>query len=417
MESFLINGKNKVSGSLTVECSKNAILPILAGCILVNGQVKLNNVTYYEDVLNMLEILKHLGVKVLQNTNELILNCKNIKSSIIPNVLTNKLRASFFCLGPLFARTGFSKVAYPGGCSIGTRPIDLHIKGLNALGINVIDKHGYVTASGKVKSGKIMLDFPSVGATENLIMASVTALGVVEIYGVAKEPEVVDLCNFLNSCGAKIYGAGTDKIVVQGVNSLHGTEYSPISDRIIAGSYMMLPLVCGGEIEIHNVNTDHILPILNILKNNSCNIRQKNDILTIGCNKRIKGFGKIETLPYPYFPTDLQQIFCAVACKANGTSILIENMFEDRFKHVSELIKMGAKITVKDNTCVVVGVKELYGAEVEAKDLRGGMSLVLAGLGANGYTTINGVQFIDRGYYKLENSLTKVGLNVKRITS
>ena len=246
-------------------------------------------------------------------------------------------------------------------------------------------------------------------------MASVKLDGITTLIGVAKEPEIVDLCNFLNKMGAKIKGQGTDVIVIEGVKQFHSVSYRPISDRIIAGTYLMLPLMCGGELEIENVNYNHILPFYNLVLNNACNVKAYNDKIVVSCNRRLKAFGKIETLPYPPFPTDLQQPICALACVCKGTTIIVENMFENRFNHVQELIKMGANISVKDRVCVAVGVKTIYGSEVSAQDLRGGVCLVLAGLRAEGYTTICNANIIDRGYFQLENKLAQIGANIKRI--
>lgn len=415
MDYFLINGGKKISGSVMVNSAKNALLPILAGCLLSSGEIALHNVTYFQDVNSMLEILQHLGVKITRQDSTLVLDCSKIDKYIIPLELTSKLRASIFCLGPLIGRLKKARVAYPGGCLIGSRSIDLHLTNLAKLGVEIIDKHGYVTAIKKEnKSGKICLAFPSVGATENLIMASVLNAGKTEILGCAKEPEIVDLCNFLNSLGAKIFGAGSDNIIIEGVEKLFGGEYTPIPDRIITGTYVMLPLMCGGEIEISNAKPKHITSLLEILKNSSCNIKIKGDRIKVMAKGRLKSFGKVETLPYPHFPTDLQQPLSSLACIAKGTTIITENLFESRFKHVPELVKMGAKINICDSSMVIQGVKELYGAEVTATDLRGGIALVLAGLKASGYTTVKNIDLIDRGYYKLEDTLCTLGADVTR---
>lgn len=415
MDYFLINGGKKICGSVAVDTAKNALLPILAGCLMSSGVVKLNNVTYYQDIENMLEILKSLGVKIQMNEKELILDCTYVDKYIIPLELASKLRASIFCLGPLLSRLKKARLAYPGGCAIGSRPIDLHLSGLGKLGVYILDKHGYITAyKNEFKSGKVYLAFPSVGATENLVMASVLGDARVEIFGCAKEPEIVDLCNFLNSLGAKIFGAGTDSIVIEGVAKLSGGEYTPISDRIVTGTYLMLPLLSGGEIELTNANPKHVAPLLEILENNSCKIKVKSDRIILASKTRPKSFGKVETLPYPHFPTDLQQPFSCLASISKGTTIITENLFEGRFKHVPELVKMGAKINICESSIVVQGVKELYGAEVTATDLRGGMALVMAGLKANGYTTVKNVDIIDRGYYRLEKTLASLGADIKR---
>lgn len=418
MESFLINGQKKLSGQIKVCSAKNALLPILAGCLLCEEEVTLQDVTYFEDVNNMINILVSLGANVEKYENILRIDCSSVNKYIIPLELANKLRASVFCLGPILSRFKKARLAYPGGCSIGLRKIDIHLTCLQELGAKIIDKHGYITAYAEnMKAGQVHMSFPSVGATENLIMASIFLKGKTTLLGVAKEPEICDLCNFLNKMGANIKGAGTDNIEIVGVEKLKGGEYKPIPDRIITGTYLMLPLIAGGEIELSNVNPKHITSLIYLLKNNSCKLHIKSDKIIIAKKGRLKNFKKVETMPYPHFATDLQQPLTTLACLCKGTTIITENMFESRFKHVPELIKMGAKINICESSLVVDGVNELFGAEVEAFDLRGGVALVLAGLGANGYTTINNISVIDRGYYKLEENLNSLGADIKRITN
>lgn len=416
MDKFRIVGGSKICGEITVDTAKNSLLPILAGSILTNEQIQIKNVTYYSDINSMIEILNHLGVVVKKMNNSIIIDASNINCFDIPQALTSKLRASIFFVGPLLTKLKRARVSYPGGCCIGARPIDIHLNCLIGLGAEVVEKHGYIDiCADKMKSGIVHLSFPSVGATENLIMASVKLRGITTLIGVAKEPEIVDLCDFLNQMGARIKGHGTDVIEIEGVENLYGTTYKPISDRIVAGTYLMLPLICGGELVINNANYSHILPFYNLVSNNACNVKAYNDKIVVLCNRRLKSFGKIETMPYPHFPTDLQQQLCALSSVCKGTTIIVENMFENRFNHVQELTKMGANISVKDRVCVVQGVKTLYGAEVVARDLRGGASLTLAGLCADGYTTILGADIIDRGYFQLEDKLSKIGANIKRI--
>lgn len=415
MESLVVYGGKTIDGEILVDGAKNSILPILAGCILTEEKVVLHNITFYEDVLNMIKILQSLGAKVQMQEKTLIVDSSGINNHNIPVEYSSKLRASFFCLGPLTARLKKAKVSYPGGCAIGMRPIDIHTNGLKSLGAKIIDIHGFITTDGQaMKSCKVRLPFPSVGATENLIMASVFLKGTTKIYGCAKEPEVVDLCRFLNSLGAKIKGFGSDVISVSGVKKLRGGEYTPIPDRITAGTYLMLPLIAGGKLHIKNAKIEHLGSLIDILRNNSCNIDFKNDIIKVESLGRQKGFGKIETMPYPFFPTDLQQQLTSLACVSDGSTVIVENLFENRFKQTFELIKMGAKIVVKDRIASIEGVRKLYGAEVNATDLRGGVSLVMAGLCAGGYTKVNNCDIIDRGYFKLEEKLNSIGAFVKR---
>lgn len=418
MENFLINGNNKLYGSIEVDSSKNAILPIMASAIMCSDKVTINNITYYEDVLNMISILEHLGVTLHKSEKSLIIDPTTINCFDIPLELASKLRASIFFLGPLLSVFKKNRVAYPGGCCIGARPIDIHINGLKKLGVKVLDRHGIVSCDGEgMRVANLCLPFPSVGATENLIMASVFLNGITTISGVAKEPEVVDLCNFLNKMGAKIIGAGTDTIHIYGVKRLQGGEYTPISDRIITGTYIFTSLATGGEVEITNCNPKFIVPILDLVANNTCKIFVNSDKIIIQAKGRLNGFGKVETMPYPFFPTDLSQPLSALASISLGNTIIVENLFENRFMHIPELSKMGANITIKDRTAFIQGTEQLYGANVEASDLRGGVALVIAGLTANGYTTISNAQIIDRGYKNIEQKLSLLGADIKRITS
>lgn len=416
MDKFLIKGGKKLKGSIKVTPAKNAYLPILAGCILSEKPIILRDCPNYIDIINMNKILANLGGNIDFNEKNLIVDCSSLNSSSIPHDLASVLRSSIFSLGSILGRFKHAKVAYPGGCEIGARPIDLHIKGLKALNVKIIDKHGYLTCDGRnMRGARVNLDFPSVGATENIMLAAVLTKGETEIINAAKEPEIIDLANFLNSLGAKISGAGTSTIKIIGVKKLNGGEYTPMPDRIIAGTYLIAGLMTGGNIEIKNFRAEDNIALLEKVKKTACNIKLENDILTLKSEGRLKSINKIETSPYPGFPTDLQAQFLALQSISKGTSMIVENLFESRFKHVPELVKMGAKITVKDRTAVVHGVEKLYGADVNATDLRGGVALVLAGLVAEGYTTVNNIKHIDRGYYHLENELSNLGAEISRV--
>lgn len=426
MEKFLIKGGKRLEGTATITCSKNAYLPILAGCILSDEKIILHNCPKYNDIINMTKILESLGGDIvpdkldedgeLSNGCDLDINCSNLSSNSIPHELASVIRSSIFSLGSILGRFKKARVAYPGGCDIGARPIDLHIKGLRALNVKVADKHGFINCDGKnMRGGVVSLDFPSVGATENIILAATLTKGNSEIINAAKEPEIVDLANFLNSLGAKIYGAGTSHIIIEGVTELKGGEYTPIPDRIIAGTYLIAGLMAGGDIKLYNFRGDHNSALLGKINNSSCKIKLNNDILTLKSDGRPKSIPKIETSPYPGFPTDLQAQTLALQTISKGTSIIVENVFETRFKHVPELVKMGANVTVRDRTAIISGVEKLYGANVNATDLRGGVGLVLAGLVAEGYTTVNQVELIDRGYCKLEEQLNALGADIKRL--
>ena len=416
MDKFLIYGTKPLFGTLDVPMAKNAILPILAGCILNSGEVEIENITYYSDVLVMTQILSHLGAQVKTVGDTLKIDAEAISNYDIPFSLTNKIRSSIFCLGPTLARFKKAKIAYPGGCAIGTRPIDIHLNGLKNLNVKITDRHGLLYCdSTNAKAGKVNLSFPSVGATENLLMFATTLKGTTILNNVAKEPEIVDLCNFLNVCGAKISGAGTDTIQIEGVKKLNSCRYQPISDRIIAGTYLIAAAITKGEIELVNSVPNNILAILDILKNLGCKIHINGDKIYLQSKNRLKAVRKIETLPYPGFPTDCQSQMASLLSVCKGNSVVMENLFENRFKYVQELNKLGANIVACGKSINISGVKNLYGAEVTGLDLRGGAALVLAGLAAEGYTKVSGVDLIDRGYYKLEEALTKVGADIKRI--
>ncbi len=417
MQSFFICGGNKLMGELEVQTSKNAVLPILAGCILCDKDVVLHKFPKFEDTLTMLKILESLGARTYIYENDVKIECESITNHEIPVDLASKIRSSIFSLGAILSRFKKAKVPYPGGCAIGARPIDLHIKGLKQLGAKIIDKHGFLYCDGSnMKSGVVNIDFPSVGATENIILASVFLKGRTKIINCAKEPEIVDLANFLNSMGAKIHGAGDSIIEIEGVEKLDGGEYTPITDRIIAGTYILATLICGGDVTLKNINTEHIQSLMHNLKNNCCKMIVKGDTLRVVANKRPKAISKIETQPYPGFPTDLQPQIMSMLSIARGTSVVVENLFESRFKHVGELKKLGADILVNDKTAIIKGKSMLYGANVTCQDLRGGAGLVLAGLVAKGYTTVDDVFHIDRGYYHMEKDLQQLGANIERIT-
>lgn len=424
MDKFLIKGGKKLGGATNISSAKNAFLPILAGCVLCEKQIFLHKCPKYADIINMTKILENLGAKItpltttkeIENDCDLLIDCSNLSNPTIPHELASVLRSSIFSLGSILGRFKKAKVAYPGGCEIGARPIDLHIKGLRALNVKISDKHGFLTCDGRnMRGGIVNLDFPSVGATENIMLAAVLTKGTTKIVNSAKEPEIVDLANFLITLGAKIFGAGTSTIVIEGVEKLNGGAYTPISDRIIAGTYLIAGLMAGGEIELSNFRLDHNQVLYEKLKNVNAKIKYKNGVINVKSDGKLKSIPKIETSPYPGFPTDLQSQTLAMQTISKGTSIIVENLFETRFKNVPELVKMGANITVKDRTAIVGGVEKLYGACVNATDLRGGVGLVLAGLVAEGYTTVNKVFHIDRGYYKLEEELTKLGADIKRV--
>lgn len=416
MEKYIINGGKPLNGEIKVPCAKNAYLAILAGCVLSSGTVKLKDCPRFEDIDKMLEILSDLGANIERIDNDVVLDCSNITKCEISTVLAHKIRSSIFLLGPILARLKKAIVCYPGGCDIGARPIDLHLKGLRSLSADIKESHGIIECNASFLVGdEIHLDYPSVGATENIMMAAVLARGTTRIYNAAKEPEVVDLQNFLNKMGAKIKGAGSGVIVVEGVEKLGSVEYKPISDRIIAGTYLIAVACCGGEVLIKNVESEHICSIISKLKASGCKIEIKGDTIKIVSKGKLKSFKKIQTMPYPGFPTDLQPQTLVLQSISKGNCVLVENLFETRFKHVPELTKMGADITVQDRTAFVSGVKKLYGAEVSCSDLRAGAALTIAGLVAEGTTVLHNICNIDRGYDHLEDAFKSLGADIKRV--
>lgn len=416
MSKFYVVGGNKLKGEIKIDSAKNALLPLLACCVLVDGEVIFENVPRYSDVLAMCEIINHLGGKTLWQDDNLIVDCSSISSCDVPNELASPVRSSIFTLGPITARMQKAKVSYPGGCDIGLRPIDIHINGLKTLGCKVVEKNGYIYVDGNhVTGGDVMLSFPSVGATENIMMLASLGKNETRIFNPAREPEIVDLQNFINACGGDVSGAGSNMIVIRGVKKLKGCSYRTIPDRIETGTYMIAVAMCGGKLVLNNANAMHNKQLITKLLKTTCKIDYSNDKIIIESSGKPISFGEIETAVYPGFPTDLQAPMMTLASVSSGYSLIIENLFESRFKHAGELLKMGCDIRFKNGVCIICGKDKIYGADVYSTDLRGGASLVLAGLKAEGYTTIDNIGLIDRGYYKFEDKLSAVGADIKRI--
>ena len=416
METLYINGGRALEGDIDIVASKNALLPILAGTILCDGVVDIDSIARFSDVDIMLKILDSLGCDVVEEDSTVHIDSRHVSNSYIKEQYTKLVRSSIFMLGPLLARLGKAKVAYPGGCNIGNRPIDLHLKGLEDLNVKIEERHGFIECDGSsMKSGKVHLDFPSVGATENIMMASVFLKGDTIIYNAAREPEIEDLQHFLNSMGARIKGAGTSTIEIRGVDRLHSTTYTPIRDRIIAGTYMIATAMATGDTYIKGSDATHNMALINKLKQAGVKVKIDKYGIRIMAKSRPKSIS-VETMPYPGYPTDLQNQILALSTISKGTSIITENLYESRFKICHELSKMGANISVRNRMAIVTGVGNLYGANVVASDLRGGASLVLAGLIAEGYTTIEDIHHIDRGYLNIEEDLCRLNAEIKRIS-
>ncbi len=417
MEKYIINGGNKLYGSVEIQTAKNSVLPILAAAVLTDGKVTILDIPQISDVRNMVKILSRLGCRAEFCGNNLIIDSSVADCYEIPSELAHELRSSVFLLGSVVSRFKMAKIAYPGGCDIGLRPVDLHLTGLKRLGVEITEEKGYIICKcDKLTGNEIMLDCPSVGATENIMLAAAKAEGVTVIKNAAREPEIEDLQRFLNTMGAKIKGAGSGTVVIEGVKTLCGCEYLPISDRIEAGTFLVTAAMCGGEVELKRSCAENISSLLHKLRENGCKIRVNNDKIILESHKRLTSVKSIETQPYPGFPTDLQAQMTALCCVCRGHSIITENLFETRFKYVPELRKMGADVTVINRSAFVRGVEKFRGATVVAHDLRGGAALVSAALSAEGRSEILDISHIDRGYGALEYKLRKLGGDIVRVS-
>jgi hypothetical protein len=414
---YLIQQSKPINGEVTISGAKNAVLPIMAATILTDEACELSEVPDLRDVSVMKELLLELGAELTHNpeTSEVKTQIRELKSCEAPYVLSKKMRASILAMGPVLARAGKARLALPGGCAIGARPIDLHLKGFQALGATVIEKDGYVEAvSDGLVGATIYLDFPSVGATENIIMAATLAKGTTIIENVAEEPEIVDLANFLNKMGAKIKGAGTDTIKIEGVESLHGAKHTVIPDRIEAVTFMIAAAITRGRIHIKNILPDHVKPIIAKLRECGVEIAYTDDEMIVDAIGKNLIATDIKTLPYPGFPTDAQPQFMALLATVKGNSVVYETVFENRYMHVGELNRMGANIKIENKSAHVGGNKILQGAQVIATDLRAGAALVLAALTAEGTTEISEIYHIERGYEKFIEKFRNLGVIIMR---
>lgn len=415
MASIIIKGGNKLNGEVKISGSKNASLPIIAASILSGKKTTLFNVPNIHDTQVTLKILGYLGCKVYKNHDRIEINSKYIDKMEIPENLMREMRSTVILAGALLGRFREVTFSYPGGCDIGARPIDLHLKSFKKLGINIAEEYGFIRCScDKIVGANIDLDFPSVGATENIILASVFAQGKTSITNAAREPEIVDLVNILNKMGAKISGEGTNVIEIEGVTKLHEVKYRVMPDRIEAGTFLCAGAMAGGKIKITNARTEQLIPIISKLEEAGCQIEKDNTSVTLQAPKRLKAI-EIKTMPYPGFPTDMQSIFGSMLSFAKGTSIITENIFENRFKYLQELKRMGAKSKQEGNVAIITGVKMLTGAKVKSTDLRGGAAMVLAGLKAKGITEVTNIEYILRGYEGLETKLRKLGADINLV--
>ncbi|WP_227017193.1 UDP-N-acetylglucosamine 1-carboxyvinyltransferase [Sinanaerobacter chloroacetimidivorans] len=415
VDHYRINGGNRLSGEYELTGAKNAVLPILAATIVTGNKSKIKSCPDLSDVRTMLFILQELGCKVTYESDGIVVDSSTIDSYTISESLMREMRSSVFLMGPMIARCGKVILSYPGGCEIGLRPIDIHLSALRRLGVSIKESHGFLECTAdKLVGNRILMDFPSVGATENAMMAATAAEGETRIINPAKEPEIVDLQNFLNSCGAEIRGAGTGEIVINGGKSYHEIEHKVIPDRIEGGTILAAVAMTGGNVLLKNAMPEHMSITLSKLREAGCKIKEGKDFVELIAPNRLKAIETIRTQPYPGFPTDMQSQLLTVMTVAQGTSVVTETIFESRFKHVEELRKMGAKVKVDGRTAIITGVKSLTGARVFARDLRGGASLVIAGLGAEGETIVENIHHIDRGYDRFESALQRIGADIVR---
>ncbi|AEV67048.1 UDP-N-acetylglucosamine 1-carboxyvinyltransferase [Acetivibrio clariflavus] len=418
MPKLIVSESKPLKGTVRVSGAKNSVLPILAASLLGDRESIIEEIPYLSDVKIMCDLLKSFGAKVefSDNKTKLRIDSNSINNAIAPYELVNKMRASILVMGPLLAKMGVAKISLPGGCAIGSRPVDLHLKGFAAMGAEITQDHGYIEArvNGRLRGNKIYLDFPSVGATENIMMAAVLAEGQTIIENAAIEPEIVDLATYLTTMGADIKGAGTDTIKINGVDSLKGATHAVIPDRIEAGTFMVAAAITAGDVRIENVVPDHLKPITAKLREAGVEVSEELSSIHVKSDGNIKPID-IKTHPYPGFPTDMQSQMTSLMTRAEGTSMVIETIFENRFMHLAELKRMGANVKIEGRSAIIEGRCKLTGARVKATDLRAGAALILAGLTAEGITEITDIEHIERGYVNIHEKLNQLGADIKRV--
>jgi len=416
MNALLIRGGRRLEGEWKVHSAKNAVLPMLAAAILSDEKTVLTGCPHLSDILYMGDILEKLGCTVVRTGRDITIDPQGLCSYEMPDALSKKIRSSIFMLGPILARFGRAAVTFPGGCEIGLRPIDLHLSGLRQLGVAIREEGGmiYCDEAG-MRAGNVHLDYPSVGATENVMMAAVRLEGRTVLHNAAREPEIVDLQRFLRRMGARVSGAGSHTIVVEGVKRLHGAVYQPMPDRIVAGTLFAAAAASGGSVCLKNVPCQDLCAVFSKLREMGCTVAEHGEEAVLHAPGRLTAFQLLQTQPHPGFPTDMQVQMLALASMAKGTSVVVENVFENRFTHAGDLNRMGADILVNGRTAVARGVEKLCGAQVSARDLRGGAALVIAALRAEGETLVEHAELIDRGYDGLEKMLSALGADIGRI--
>lgn len=415
MQRYIINGGKKLAGEVSIAGAKNAVLPILAATVIGKNKSTLLNVPNLRDVNIMEQILKTMGCRVERNGSTMTIDSSSLNQIVAPEELVREMRSSIILMGAMLSREGEITISYPGGCEIGPRPIDMHLKALRKMGAEIEESHGYLHCKTTgLKGCDIQLDYPSVGATENIILAAIKAQGTTLIRNAAREPEIIDLQNYLNKAGAKVSGAGTSVVAIEGIEKLKDVTHSVVPDRIVAGTFMTIGAITGGDLIINNIVVEHIQSIIAKLKETGANIYTNSSSIKVSGPKKINCIEMIQTLPYPGFPTDMQAQIMSLLSLANGTSIISETVFENRFKHAEELSRMGANIKTFGKVAVINGVKELTGAKTAAKDLRGGAALVMAGLVAKGTTEVKDIYHIERGYEDFHLILRSLGADIKK---
>lgn len=418
MDKIIINGNRRLNGEITVQGAKNSVLPILVATLIVNGVSVIHNCPILSDVEATIKILRYLGCIVTREGHTVTVDSTNVNRNDVPDNLMREMRSSIVFLGGILGRMGKAVLSTPGGCEIGLRPIDLHLSSMEQFGATITTENGFIVCSAEEKGltgTRITLSFPSVGATENIILAAVMAKGTTIITNAAREPEISDLADFLNRCGARIHGAGDSTVTIEGVNKLHSTEHTVIPDRIVASTYMIAAAMTNGKICLRDIIPAHIGPTIQPLREAGCDVTVSGRWVCLSAPSKLKRIRMIRTMPYPGFPTDVQAQMMALTTICEGTSVIVENIFESRFKHIGELLRFGARINVEGRMAVIEGVKHLNGANVRATDLRGGSAMILAGLNAYGITEITEIHHIDRGYENPEIVLDELGADIKRV--
>ena len=415
MSEIAVNGGKRLYGEVSVQGAKNSVLPLLAGSVLCKGECVIHNCPSLSDVETSVKILKHLGCRCEKRGNTVVTDSSDMSEYSIPDCLMREMRSSVVFLGAVIGRAGKAVISSPGGCELGPRPIDLHLSSLEKMGVTVTEEHGFLncTAENGLHGAEINLVFPSVGATENIILAAVLASGETVIHGAAKEPEISDLADFLNSAGAKISGCGSDTVRIVGVSKLGGTEHTVIPDRIVTATYMACAAVTGGEITLNEVMPPHMVSVLWFFRESGCDIKINGKSITVKAPKKIKRVSTVRSLVYPGFPTDAGPIAVALMSVADGTSVFVENIFENRFRYIDELKRFGAKIKTEGKAAVIEGVGMLSAADCKATDLRGGAALVIAALCADGTSKIGEIHHIERGYENITGTLSALGADIR----